>query len=236
MRALPVLILSLASSLPVVSQAQGFQTGQQVYATPSGATNDWYSGCVVQDGRSNSSYQVKCAGTTYWITAANISVTAPQPRPDPMRPGQMSIPRVTASAAPPPVATIAPPASAPPAAAVVPRPGDPVTASDGPGHYADGMAKRIEADHVAAANAVLRPGKYSCYSMGQYTFTDLYITGAHSYAVKPGGSGDFNYAKGALTFLSGPYAGAYARMVDGKTVGISAKGNTNLGTQCGFEG
>jgi hypothetical protein len=51
--------LSLAAGLPAAGMAQVFRTGQQVYATPTGASNGWYSGCIVQDGRNNRSYQVQ---------------------------------------------------------------------------------------------------------------------------------------------------------------------------------
>jgi hypothetical protein len=87
----------------------------------------------------------------------------------------------------------------------------------------------------AADSGALANGKYTCYAGGQYTFSDLYIAGPHDYRVEPGGSGNFNYANGALTFSSGPYAGAYSRMMDDHTIGVSAVGSQNLGTQCGLE-
>jgi hypothetical protein len=87
----------------------------------------------------------------------------------------------------------------------------------------------------AADSGALPNGKYTCYAGGQYTFSDLYITGPHDYRVEPGGSGNFDYANGALTFSSGPYAGAYSRMIDDHTIGVSAAGSQNLGTQCGLE-
>ncbi|HEY0313581.1 MAG TPA: SHOCT domain-containing protein [Allosphingosinicella sp.] len=87
----------------------------------------------------------------------------------------------------------------------------------------------------AADSGAVANGKYTCYAGGQYTFSDLYITGPHEYRVEPGGSGNFSYANGALTFSSGPYAGAYSRMIDGHTIGVSAPGSQNLGTQCGLE-
>ena len=92
-----------------------------------------------------------------------------------------------------------------------------------------------EAAAPAADSGALANGKYTCYADGRYTFSDLYITGPHDYRVEPGGSGNFNYADGALTFSSGPYAGAYSRMIDGHTIGVSAAGSQNLGTQCGLE-
>ena len=210
--------------------AQSYATGQVVYATPSGASNDWHSGCTIGSGRSNSSYQVACDGTTWWVSADHIRTSPPTPQPDPMHPGQMLTPVITppASAAPAPRAAVAPPRG---------RSNAP-TGNAGAGYATSPqqMAARIAQDNADAANAVLKPGKYSCYSMGQYTFTDLFIDGPRSYRVEPGGSGAYSYSRGALTFTSGPYAGAYSRMVDGKTIGISSRGNTNLGTQCGFEG
>ncbi|MDB5672770.1 MAG: hypothetical protein JWO25_3729, partial [Alphaproteobacteria bacterium] len=83
--------------------AQGFTSGQSVYATPSGASNGWYSGCVVQDGRSNNSYQVECAGTVWWVSADNIRTTPPEAMPDPMSPGRTLTPTITPSH--PPVAS-----------------------------------------------------------------------------------------------------------------------------------
>jgi hypothetical protein len=216
-------LLSLAGA----ADAQTYTTGQHVFATPSGASNNWYSGCVVGAGRSNSSYQVECAGTTWWISSDHIRLTAPTATPDPTRPGQTLVPVVTPSA---PAAQTAPAAAAPARVAQAQAP----AAAIGPGNYAGAMAKMIAKDKVDAANAVLKNGKYECRAGGQYTFTDLYITGPHAYEVKPGGKGAYSYANGALTFTSGPYAGAYSRMVDGKTIGVSAKGNTNLGTQCEY--
>ena len=147
--------------------------------------------------------------------------------PDPMRPGQTLTPTITSST-PAATATTARPAKPP--AQVAQAPAGPI----GPGTYAGNMAKMIAKDKADAANAVLKNGKYECRAGGQYTFSDLYITGPHSYEVKPGGKGAYSYANGALTFTSGPYAGAYSRMVDGTTIGVSAKGNTNLGTQCEY--
>lgn len=222
----------IALQASTAAHAQSFETGQSVYATPSGASNGWYSGCIVGAGRSNNSYQVECAGTVWWISAEHIRTTPPQPEPDPMRPGQIQTPVITPSH---PAAAAATPRRAtatPVARRATPAP---APAAQGDWAYAPAMARRIAQDRAEAANAVLKPGKYTCYSDGQYTFSDLYITSAHGYTVKPGGSGTFNYAKGTLTFLSGPYAGAYSRMVDGHTIGVSSKGNTNLGTQCGLE-
>jgi hypothetical protein len=220
--------LTLAGLLGALSAAgaQSYTTGQKVFANPSGASNNWYSGCVVGAGRSNNSYQVECGGTLWWITADNIRLTAPAPGPDPMRPGQTLTPVITPSASP----TKPAPAAATPTQ-VAQRPAGEI----GPGNYAPDVARRIAKGKVDAANAVLKNGKYSCYAGGQYTFSDLYITRPHTYEVKPGGKGAFSYANGALTFTSGPYAGAYSRMVDGKTIGVSAKGNTNLGTQCEYD-
>lgn len=232
-------------------QAQTYTTGQVVYATPSGASNDWHSGCTVGTGRSNNSYQVACDGTTWWVSADHIRSSAPTPEPDPMRPGKMLTPVITSPQSAAPAAsprTAAPAALAHPATpATLAHPAAPAQTrarAVAPGNNAGGgyattpqeVAGRIAQDKADAANAVLKSGKYSCYSGGQYTFTDLFIDGPHSYRVEPGGSGAYSYSKGALTFTSGPYAGAYSRMVDGKTVGVSAKGDTNLGTQCEFEG
>ncbi|MDB5669745.1 MAG: hypothetical protein JWO25_704, partial [Alphaproteobacteria bacterium] len=111
----------------------------------------------------------------------------------------------------------------------------PAATGPAPGSYAANMARMLAQDKAQPMPGSLRTGKYTCYAGGQYTFSDLIITGPHSYRVEPGGSGSFNYSNGALTFLSGPYAGAYSRMVDGHTVGVSSPGNRNLGTQCGFD-
>jgi hypothetical protein len=221
----PTLVFTGLLLWPAAGFAQSFTTGQTVYASPSGATNGWYSGCIVKDGRSNNSYQVECAGTVWWITAADIRTTPPEPGPDPMRPGHMLIPIITpshpASAARPGTAPVAAPAAA-------------GAHNDANGNLAS-VRRNIARDKAESSPVSLRNGKYTCYSGGQYTFSDLYITGPHSYSVKPGGSGSFSYSNGALTFTSGPYAGAYSRMVDGHTIGVSSPGNHNLGTQCGFE-
>ncbi|MEO8743173.1 MAG: hypothetical protein ABI365_08290 [Lysobacteraceae bacterium] len=110
----------------------------------------------------------------------------------------------------------------------------PTSAADqpGPGNYASGVHRQIEQDKIDARSAKLSVGKYECRSNGQYTFSDLYITGPNSYRVAPGGSGAFTSSGGGITFTSGPYARAYAQMVDGRTVGISADGTKNLATQC----
>jgi hypothetical protein len=209
------------------ADAQSFRSGQNVYATPSGASNNWYSGCVVKDGRSNNSYQVECAGTVWWVSADNIRTSPPQAVPDPMRPGHILTPTITPSHA----------GAAPAATRVAARAPAPARGAAGGNWtgYAPNMARMIARDKAESSPATLRSGKYSCYAGGRYTFSDLYITGPHSYTVKPGGSGSFSYANGALTFQSGPYKGAYSRMVDGHTIGVSAPGNRNLGTQCGFE-
>lgn len=211
--------------------AETFTTGQVVFASPSGASNNWYSGCIVGSGRSNRSYQVECAGTTWWISGDNISTRPPAPVPDPMHPGQTLTPVITPSH----VAKAA--AQGPPRGAAAGQATTPVRVAANTGTYAGAnsaaeMHRRIEQDKVDAKTATLKSGKYSCYAGGRYTFSDLYILGPNSYRVEPGGSGSYSYKAGALTFASGPYAGAYSRMVDGHTIGISAKGNTNLGTQC----
>ncbi|GJG84837.1 hypothetical protein tb265_00180 [Gemmatimonadetes bacterium T265] len=224
---LPRSLAPAAALLPLLVAAraahgQTFSTGQVVYAAPS-TPSYWYSGCVVGAGRSNASYQVACAGTTFWVTGDHIRTSAPPPYPDPMRPGQTITPVITPSNVPAAAAQLGTPAAAP------------APAGEGPGSYAQGVARRIARDNADAASAVLRPGTYPCYAGGQYTFSDLVITGPHRYTVQPGGSGAFSLARGVVTFASGPYAGAYARMVDGHTVGVSAKGNTDLGTQCGLK-
>ena len=231
------LVAVLLAGAAGLIHAQSYVTGQVVYASPSGASNDWHSDCTIGTGRSNNSYQVACDGTTWWVSADHIRTSAPVPEPDPMRPGQMLTPVITrpASAAQLPAAK----AATAQTAAAPSRVRAATSANGGGSGYVTSpqeVGARIAQDKVDAANAVLKMGKYSCYSMGQYTFTDLYIDGPHSYRVDPGGSGAYSYSKGALNFTSGPYAGAYSRMVDGKTVGVSSKGNTNLGTQCGFEG
>jgi hypothetical protein len=231
-------LASVSSVLAASSaDAQSFTTGQTVYATPSGASNGWYSGCVVKDGRSNRSYQVECGGTVWWITAENIRTTPPEAMPDPMSPGRTLRPVITPSHPPAAAAAQNAPRVGAPAARVATRVAVPPRGSaqnNGDRDLAT-VRRNIARDKAESTPAALENGKYTCYSAGQYTFSDLHITGAHSYSVEPGGSGRFNYANGALTFLSGPYAGAYSRMVDGHTIGVSTAGNHNLATQCGLE-
>jgi len=217
--------------LSAAAQDQTYVTGQSVFASPSGASNDWYSGCIVGAGRSNSSYQVECGGTTYWISGEHISTRAPEPAPDPMSPGRMVTPVITPSHPLVPAGTSSTPrgggaGGAPPTALAA------TSGSYDTGSYAAGMARRIQQDRADARSARLAVGKYECRVGGQYTFSDLYITGPTSYRVAPGGTGAYRFAGGALTFTSGPYAGAYAEMVDGRTVGISSDGTHNLATQC----
>ena len=104
----------------------------------------------------------------------------------------------------------------------------------GPGSYSKCMGAAIARDRAESKPAALKLGKYSCYAGGRYTFSDLTLTGPHSYAVN-GARGAYSYSNGALTFSSGPYAGAYSRMVDGHMIGVSSPGSTALGTQCGYE-
>ncbi|MDB5440483.1 MAG: hypothetical protein JWM33_2910, partial [Caulobacteraceae bacterium] len=119
------------------------------------------------------------------------------------------------------------PAAAAPRPAAAPRAGE-----IGPGNYAPNMAAMIAADAAASKPATLKTGTYECRVGGQYTFMDLIIRSATTYSISTGGGGNFRYSDGALTFTSGSFAGAYSRMVDGKTIGISTDHSTNLGTQC----
>jgi hypothetical protein len=217
--------------------AEAFTTGQVVYASPTGASNDWHSGCTVAEGRSNNSYQVSCDGTTWWINRDHIRTTAPVAAPDPMHPGQMLVPVITPPSARGAGAAETAPAARKPATAVATGRGGNTAKTAQVGIISpEEVHSRIAQDNADAANAILKPGKYACYASGRYTFSDLFIDSADAYHVEPGGRGSYSYSRGALTFSSGPYAGAYSRMVDGKTIGVSAKGNTNLGTQCEYEG
>jgi hypothetical protein len=213
------------------AEAQTYATGQAVFASPSGAINDWYSGCIVKEGRSNDSYQVECGGTVYWISSAHISTSPPAASPDPMSPGRMQTPVVTPShpgAAAAPAAMVRAGRTQGRAAA-----GVPAAAGDYQGVITPAeMHRRIQQDNADARTAKLDVGKYECRIGGRYTFSDLYITGPNSYRVEPGGSGTFRFSGGNITFTSGPYAGTFSQMVDGRTVGISSDGTRNLATQC----
>ena len=91
-RAVLIATLALIAS-PAL--AQKFSTGQTVYATPSGAINGWFSGCVIGNGRNNRSYQVDCGSEMQWVSEGNISATPPVPKPNPDNPGAMVEPTVT---------------------------------------------------------------------------------------------------------------------------------------------
>ena len=223
--------------------AQPFAAGAKVFAAPT-TSGDWYSGCTVVSGpNSNNFYQVHCGADTWWVNGERVTTTAPQPTPDPMRPGKMSVPTITPSD---PAPQAAAPTSNKTAATHVAAAAKPAgmgpgsyghdVAGPGPGNYAGAMHARIAADNKAAASVnALKPGKYTCYAGGQYTFTDLIIESATRYSDGRGNSGSYSIAGGALNFTSGPNKGAYSRMVDDHTIGLSAPGNTNLGTQCGFD-
>ena len=76
------------ASFSSVASAQSFSVGDSVYASPSGSSRDWHSGCVVKASGSNGFYLVECDGTAQWISRDAVRSSPPTTMPDPMRPGQ----------------------------------------------------------------------------------------------------------------------------------------------------
>ena len=205
-----VLAAALVALSAQMALAQ-FAPGAKVFAAPT-TSGDWYSGCTVVGGpNDNGFYQVSCAGTTWWVNGQRVSATAPQPQPGQritITPSDPVAPKAAAAMkAPAPAAAMRAPAAQ---AAMGPgHYGHDIPGAPGPGNYAPAMAANIAADKKAAnAVSVLKPGKYTCYAGGQYTFTDLIIKSATSYSDSRGNSGSYSIAGGVLTFTSGPYKGA----------------------------
>ncbi|MDB5432367.1 MAG: hypothetical protein JWP35_3483 [Caulobacter sp.] len=221
-----LILVSMAFFLAGAAWAQEYATGQSVYASPSGAVNDWYSGCIVGAGRSNSSYQVECAGETYWISSDHIRTSPPQPAPDPMRPGQMLTPTITPSHAT--AGGGATNAGGGGGKGVAPANGErtyeQINGGVGPGSYArQGAAK--------APPGSLKTGPYGCY-VGNVFAMNMALTSATTYRDSAGQTGTYRYAGGRLVFLSGSLAGHPTDVFGDGSFAISEPGRTSFGTQC----
>jgi hypothetical protein len=81
--------------------------------------------------------------------------------------------------------------------------------------------------------AAVPMGRYACYASGS-VFDDLIILGPQRYSDSGGETGAFTYVRkeGVLTFTSGPFAGAYARMTDANLIRMSDRGSPRLGYRC----
>jgi hypothetical protein len=78
----------------------------------------------------------------------------------------------------------------------------------------------------------LVPGTYECYQSGQYTFMDMYITGANTYKSE-GGSGTFRMGPAnKLIFDSGPLVKYTSKVDAGPAIMLSTNGGSFYGTSC----
>ncbi|GAC1299636.1 MAG: hypothetical protein NVSMB19_04330 [Vulcanimicrobiaceae bacterium] len=86
--------------------------------------------------------------------------------------------------------------------------------------------------------ASVLPGRYECWSgaSGQlnYTFMDINIATASTYADKKGHRGRYGYDPSSqqLRFLSGTFAGMYAKYLESGKIGLASKETTFFNTVC----
>ncbi len=78
----------------------------------------------------------------------------------------------------------------------------------------------------------LVPGTYECYQSGQYTFMDMYVTGANTYKTD-GSPGTFRIGPAnKLPFESGPLAKYTSKLEAGPGILLSTNGGSFYGTSC----
>lgn len=85
---------------------------------------------------------------------------------------------------------------------------------------------------VAGKGNQLVPGVYECVADGHYTFMDMRITGANTYA-SAGANGKFHIEpSGKMVFESGPLSKYFAKVLSGGRIGLNANGDSFYATSC----
>lgn len=84
----------------------------------------------------------------------------------------------------------------------------------------------------------LIPGKYACYAGRNYTFMDIFITGANTYAMSNnGGSGRFHVeaASRRIVYETGPLVKANSKLTRGPNINLNMDGGSFYGTTCSYQ-
>ena len=94
------------------------------------------------------------------------------------------------------------------------------------------------AGQSAETNDKLVPGRYACYAglPLQYTFMDVWITGATTYRTKAGaGSFRMDPVSKKIVFLNGPLVRDHGKLVAGPNLDLNSDGGAFYGTTCSLQ-
>jgi hypothetical protein len=87
----------------------------------------------------------------------------------------------------------------------------------------------------AETNDKLIVGRYACYVGRNYTFMDVYITGANTYSTKAG-AGTFSVlASRKIVFASGPLKKDFGKLMAGPNIDLNTDGSSFYGTTCSYQ-